>query len=540
MRPNPIPQEPYKADEAYRTMIMRRHRTIAAGLAILLMSLWLTPFCLDASAEEGKESPAVKLSRAEIMVKRIGKGINVDVSQLEGGSPVKMLYDPAQYDAVKAAGFQSVRFFVGAGRDPAIYKTRIEDALDRGLAVVICLWGNRQWALKPREGMQQFARCWDRLASYYQGYPEGLVFELWNEPAGLVIQPGGTQGIKDRKTVMEYLNAAIPVIRKTNPGRTLAIGGPGFNGRRELEKFVTPEYLTYKLEDGTGFEDDTNIIGVFHMYQPHKFTHWTLSLDGVPGWKDGVREQLSYPVAWSKKWRKPLLLSEWGAWGPPCHSVEDFKTYIGLVADECKKHDIGWMYYCTGFNNQWAFNILHTEDGWNQHALDILTGVTAPPPPPMSPLINTEFTWGTDHWISEGSAKISVARNAGLSGPTALKVEAPKSDRAEVYQETPKGRGSPPGRYLISVRKGRLYKISFLAKSVNGTGTVRVRLANVTGSSDGFWTSMPVAISNAGREYTIEYRHTGRDVNDARLAFLFGDQDQTILLDRLALRGYRE
>jgi len=474
------------------------------------------------------------------MIKRIGKGINVDVSQLDGGSPIKVLYDPAQYDAVKAAGFRSVRFFVGAGRDPAIYKSRIQDALDWDLAVVICLWGSGQWASKPKEGIRQFVSAWDRYAKYYQDYPEGLVFELWNEPAGLVIKPGDIRGIKDGKTVMAYFNAAIPVIRKTNPGRTLAIGGPGFNGRRELEQFVTTEYLTYKLEDGTGFEDDTNIIGVFHMYQPHKFTHWTSGLDEVPGWKDEVREQMSHPVAWSKKWRKPLLLSEWGAWVPPCHSVEDFRAYIGFVANECKKHNIGWIYYCAGFNNQWAFNILHTEDGWNQDALDILTGVIAPPPPPMSPLINTEFSWGTDHWFSEGSATISVTKDAGLSGPTALKVEVTESDRAEVYQETPKGKGSPPGRYLISVRKGRLYRISFLAKSVNGTGTIKVRLADVSGLSDGFWTSVPVEISNAGGEYIIEYRHTGRDINDVRVSFLFGDQDQTILLDRIALRGYRQ
>jgi len=210
------------------------------------------------------------------------------------------------------------------------------------------------------------------------------------------------------------------------------------------------------------------------------------------------------------------------------------------VVDECKKHNIGWMYYCAGFNNQWAFNILHTEDGWNQDALDILTGVKAPPVPPMSPLINTEFEWSTANWSSEGTAKISVARSAGLSGSSALKVEVTKSDRAEVYQETPKRRGSPPGRCLISVRKGKLYKISFLAKSVNGTGTAKVRLANVSGSSAGFWTSTPVEISNTKREYTLEYRHTSEDVSDVRLAFLFGDQDQTILLDRIALRGYRE
>jgi len=51
---------------------------------------------------------------------------------------------------------------------------------------------------------------------------------------------------------------------------------------------------------------------------------------------------------------------------------------------------------------------------------------------------------------------------------------------------------------------------------------------------------MPVDISSAGREYTVEYSHTSGDVNDVRVAFLFGDQDQTILLDRIALRGYRQ
>jgi len=275
------------------------------------------------------------------------------------------------------------------------------------------------------------------------------------------------------------------------------------------------------------------------MYQPHKFTHWTLGLDKVPGWQDEVRQQLSHPVAWAKKWRKPLLMSEFGAWVPPCHSVEDYRTYIRFVADECRKHHIGWMYYCCCFNNQWAFNILHTEDGWNQDALDILTGVTAPPVPPLSPLLNTEFSTGTVHWTGEGSVTLSVARGAGLSGPTALKVEATKSDRAAVYQQTPKSKVSPPGRYLISVRKGRLYRLSFLARAAGDAGTVKVRLADASGSGDGFWTSQPLAISNVKAEYTVEYRHTGTDVNDVRLAFLFGDKDQTILLDRVALRGYR-
>jgi len=127
---------------------------------------------------------------------------------------MKVLHDPAQYDTVKAAGFQSVRIYVVAMRGPAVYKTRIDDALDRGLAVVISFWGNGQWISNPKEGMQDFVESWDRFAKYYQDYPEGLVFDLWNEPAGLIVNAGKPQGLEDGETVMEYLNAAIPIIRR--------------------------------------------------------------------------------------------------------------------------------------------------------------------------------------------------------------------------------------------------------------------------------------------------------------------------------------
>lgn len=151
-------------------MITRSNRIKAAGLAISLMSLSLSPFCLAVSAEGEKNSRAANLTGAESTVERLGKGIVVDVSPLEGGSPIKVLHDPAQYDAVKAAGFQSIRIYVVAMRDPAIYKTRIDDALDRDLAVVISLWGSGRWASKPGEGRWEFVEAWDRFAKYYQDY----------------------------------------------------------------------------------------------------------------------------------------------------------------------------------------------------------------------------------------------------------------------------------------------------------------------------------------------------------------------------------
>ena len=49
-------------------MIIRGNRIKAAALAISLMSLSLSPFCLAASADGETENPAAKLTRAEIMV----------------------------------------------------------------------------------------------------------------------------------------------------------------------------------------------------------------------------------------------------------------------------------------------------------------------------------------------------------------------------------------------------------------------------------------------------------------------------------------
>jgi len=44
------------------------------------------------------------------------KGINTDFSPL-GTNPEKVHYDPAYFDAAKAAGFESVRFFINYTKD---------------------------------------------------------------------------------------------------------------------------------------------------------------------------------------------------------------------------------------------------------------------------------------------------------------------------------------------------------------------------------------------------------------------------------------
>ena len=83
---------------------------------------------------------------------------------------------------------------------------------------------------------------------------------------------------------------------------------------------------------------------------------------------------------------------------------------------------------------------------------------------------------------------------------------------------------------------GVRYRISFLAKAIDGEGVVRVSLSNVDRPLDRFWTSRPIEIQRGKREFIVDYSHAGDEVDDVRLSFLFGERDQTVLIDRIDLR----
>lgn len=532
------------------------------------------PVAADAAA--GKERTEVE-TRAWVLEK-LKVGVNTDFT-LTGSSNGKVLYEPAHFDAVVAAGFKSVRIFGGYSRQgPAMFEKVIKDAIARDLVVVFLNFGDTR-------GKDAFVKTWTEIAEYYKEYPAHLVFEILNEPAF------GSQ-IKNDDELPEWYNAVIPVIRQSNPKRILLAGGPNHNDIDRGVKYLTPEYLTYRLPDGKGFVEDGNIFGAFHHYKPFGLTmpkgrH--ARLREFPNWQREVSRGMDRLVDWSARVKKPAVITEWGAYTCSMDRGE-WITYTRYFHDQLKQRGIGSMYYTAFFANDWAWSIFDSDYGWDQAALDILTGVKSPAIPPTNPLVNSEFNAFSHRWsatsISQDDAVIqghsdsspleaknpqfvavplSVARNAGLSGPNALKIDLPKDLHGVAIHtgskyEYPKGVRPPVAlsaetpqasstvldatprnyeKFLLHLRRGSTYRITFLARAEKAGVYVKARFDKGPGNGLVYWDSNPIKLETETREYAFDYVHDGDDVADLRLTVMFIGSDNTAHFDRVALKSTR-
>jgi len=203
----------------------------------------------------------------------------------------------------------------------------------------------------PKENKQKFFELWRQISAHYKSYSNKLIFELLNEPNGLLYDDLWN----------EYLNQAIKIIRSSNPTRYIIVGSTDWNRISKLERLKLP------LKDG-------HIIATFHFYEPFFFTHqgaeWVNPIPPVGvKWPENDKDDKDYisslfDVAynWSKKNNIPLLLGEFGA-----YSKADMKSRIAwtnYVVKEAEKRNISWCYweFCAGFGiydkNKKKFNEL--------------------------------------------------------------------------------------------------------------------------------------------------------------------------------------
>lgn len=246
--------------------------------------------------------------------------------------------DLDNFARIRSAGFDAVRLPVrwsahlGEGnRIEQVFFDRVDEVLNAALGadlhIVLNIHHYDALMDNPRANYETFLHIWQQLSTYYQDLPAQVSFEVMNEPNGAM------RG----DTMRRFQKEAIAVIRRTNPTRTLILGGENWSSIRTLEtNFMSP---------------DPNVIYTFHYYDPFDFTHQNAPWTGPDGPKETktwgtasqrrtLRNDMLRAKRFAKKTGRALFLGEFGAYEAAPRAGR--LSYMQAVRVEAETAGLGW------------------------------------------------------------------------------------------------------------------------------------------------------------------------------------------------------
>jgi endoglucanase len=282
---------------------------------------------------------------------RLGRGVNMLGWDVIWQNPARSQFKETHFKLIREAGFNHVRINLHPLRDgkpdaggqlrEQFFKTMdwaVDNALTNQLMVILDYHDDLAISPDPAAKRQVFLDSWAALAEHCQNRPDTVLFEILNEPA-----PKFTHDSWD-----EYWRAALAVIRKTNPKRTVIIGPAQWNNIGELDRLKLPP-------------DDQDIIATVHYYNPFPFTHqgtpWTGQRDkvgvkwsGTEAESKAVEKDLAKAATWSKQNNRPIYLGEFGAYEKA--DMESRVAWTSHVARQFEK--LGWSWAAWQFADNFA------------------------------------------------------------------------------------------------------------------------------------------------------------------------------------------
>ncbi len=229
-------------------------------------------------------------------------------------------------------------------------------AQQAGLSVIIDVHHFEDLMDNTARETPRYLALWDQIALYFKDAPQSVTFELLNEPT------------KDMS--METLNALyarlIPRIRKTNPSRTLIMGGNWWNSLESLSQINWPK-------------NDPNIIATYHDYGPHEFTHQGASWIEPPMpigriWGDAEdRAELTNTLAEARRFAQsspmPIFVGEFGV----INTVPAAQRNAWMKARRKAMEKAGYSWCVWDYSG--AFSLYDMDkERWKSGALKALTG----------------------------------------------------------------------------------------------------------------------------------------------------------------------
>lgn len=219
--------------------------------------------------------------------------------------------------------------------DPAFF-ARVDWAIDQArandLTVVIDVHHYDALFADPDGQRDRFLSIWRQIAERYRAQDDALVFEILNEPHDRL------QGTARH----ELMQAALAVIRESNPNRWVVIDGDAWGGVQGLSALLLPE-------------EDRRLIGSFHYYEPFRLTHqgaeWVsgsfawlgTTWSGTPAEQAAVRRDLDRATRWAEQYDRPVLLGEFGVYERA--NMASRVAWTAFVAREAEARGFSWAYW---------------------------------------------------------------------------------------------------------------------------------------------------------------------------------------------------
>ena len=277
--------------------------------------------------------------------RRLGRGVNIigyDSALWRSWEHGRM--QGKHFRLIKEAGFDHVRInlhpfkHMGGAPDypinPAWLETlewAVKQALGQGLLAILDMHEFNAMAKDPEGLKLKYLAVWEQLAARYRDAPSTVLFELQNEPNGVLTPAMWNQ----------YLLEPYDIIRRTHPWRTLIIGPAFWNGIDHIEDLELPEA-------------DRNIIVTVHYYHPMDFTHqgapWSkhgdqvgITWEGTPEQQEAIVRHLDGVRVWAERHDRPILLGEFGSYDKA--DMASRVRYTNFVARHAESLGWSWSYW---------------------------------------------------------------------------------------------------------------------------------------------------------------------------------------------------
>jgi endoglucanase len=190
----------------------------------------------------------------------------------------------------------------------------------------------------PNKSLVHFVAIWYQIAEHFKDAPPSIFFELLNEPNDKL----------DEAAWNALIGYTLPVIRASNPTRTIVVGPAYWNSIDALPKLVLPD-------------SDRNLIVTFHFYDPFKFTHqgasWAqgssawlgTTWQGTPDEEKAMSTAFDTAAAWGTAHHRPMYLGEFGSYSKG--DMASRARWTAAVVQNAKSRGIAWTYweYNAGF-----------------------------------------------------------------------------------------------------------------------------------------------------------------------------------------------